>query len=284
MSGFGVQANSMNFEQLCAEIAATREVAPEDAHFFCTFNAAAYTSEQVFYVAEHFLPQLKAAGLTGIIVSGPALAGAAAEAGLSVVASTMCSIYNEALARFYWESGFRRVILPRDLTLDEIEAICAAVPELEYEVFLMRNGCPFADSHCLGLHRAERPSMCRTLRESEWWEVLSGGNFELADGRDYLGARMESAALHKECFHVNTCGLCALWRMERAGVNAYKVVGRSDALDDLCFDVALTERNILLARECATEAEFLARMERPRDMDSHCAQAGLSCYYPEVRF
>ncbi len=294
MSGFGRQANVLTFEQLCDEIASVRErFAPgaaaldgaqgahEPLRLYCTFNAAAYTSAQIDFVAERYLPALAEAGLDGIIISDPQLIEAAHSAKLGVVASTMCSVYNEDIARFYLDRGVRRVIVPRDLSLAEIEAIMKAVPELEYEAFLMRNGCVFADSHCLGLHRANCPSMCRTLRESPWWEIPLD---DAPDADEHVRRRIESGRLHKDRFHQSTCGLCALWRLEQAGVNAYKVVGRSDGIDDLCRDVALVARNIESAQSCESEQDYLAAMERPDDILELCGNESLSCYYPEVRF
>ena len=83
-------------------------------------------------------------------------------------------------------------------------------------------------------------------------------------------------------YHVRTCGLCALWRFEQLGVSAYKVVGRGDDARDLCADAALVARNAALARTCADEESYLARMEGPRDPETLCGNRGLSCYYPEV--
>lgn len=277
MSGFGRVANALSFEGLLDEIAFLR-AEDRQVGIWCTFNSAQYTRAQRGWIASAYLPALAQAGASGVIVSGPELACAAADAGLRVVASTMCAIYNEDIARAYRDSGFSRVILPRDMALSEIEGVMAAVPELEYEVFLMRNGCVFADSHCLGLHRAEAPSLCRTLREAPWYEI------PLSCEGARLEARVENGRLYRGRFHESACGQCALWRLERAGATAYKVVGRCDDAESLCADVALTARNAEIARACASEEAYLAAMERPEGIAALCADAGLSCYYPEVRF
>ncbi len=308
MSGFGKRANVLSFDDLCEEIASVRSAEKKSRNnisdgsndsngakdgtandssgaqtlqtrLFCTFNSATYTAEQITYITEHYLDKLASAGLTGIIVSDPQLIDAAHDVSLDVVASTMCSVYNEDIARFYQKCGVKRAILPRDLSLAEIESIVHAVPHLEYETFLMRNGCVFADSHCLGLHRTNCPSMCRTLRENSWWEIPASAPFEEA----FIDCRIESGQLHKQWFHENTCGLCAIWRLEQANIHAYKVVGRSDALEDICADVALACENVAIAQTCDSESEYLMRMVRPDSIQTLCANRGLSCYYPEVR-
>jgi hypothetical protein len=43
-------------------------------------------------------------------------------------------------------------------------------------------------------------------------------------------------------------------------------------------------RNAKLARECATEEEYLRRMERPSQPRTLCGYNGLSCYYPDNRY
>ncbi|MFR1640235.1 MAG: U32 family peptidase, partial [Eggerthellaceae bacterium] len=105
----------------------------------CTFNAA-YAQEQLDFLFGYF-ERLHEAGAAGVIVSVPEAVQAAADCGLAVVASTMCGVYNADIARFYRRLGCTRVIIPRDVSLDEIEAIVRAVPGVEYEAFVMRNGC-----------------------------------------------------------------------------------------------------------------------------------------------
>lgn len=285
MSGFGQEANTLSFEELLDEISTLRGATAADGAdplgFFCVFNAARYAAEHVSYIAERYLPRLAEAGFTGIIVSGPELIEAAHANGLTAVASTMCAIYNEDLARYYASRGIDRAILPRDVTLDDIAAIISAVPEMRYEVFFMRNGCVFADSHCMGLHRAGCPSTCLALRGAASYRQLP-----TFDGPAPLDpwAFADNDAIYRNEFHYSACGLCALWRFEQMGVDAYKIVGRGDDVDELADDVALAAENLAIARECTTEEEYLDRMKRPATILELCAMGGMSCYYPEPRF
>jgi len=274
MSGFGREANPFSFQEMCALIA---QAAERGMRAFVCFNATSYAPDQHAFIAETYLPQLSAAGAHGIIVSSQALIGAAREVGLGVTMSTIAGVYNARLAAHYRDRGATRVIIPRDVSVDEIAGIMEAVLELEYEVFLMRNGCMFSDSHCLGCHRKGKPSLCTSLRTGRWRIAISEGEEE-----GFLGRALENEQLLNDDYHRRTCGLCALWRFEQLGVDAYKVVGRGDDVDDLCFDAALVVRNAQLARECATEDDYLARMERPRDPGTLCGMRGLSCYYPDV--
>lgn len=277
MSGFGHEANPFGFSEMCALVARASEL---EMRTFVCFNASSYTDEQLGYIAEEYLPGIASAGAEGVIVANQALVAFARAAGLGVVMSTVAGIFNERLAAYYRDQGATRLILPRDLSMVEIASIMRAVPQVEYEVFLMRNGCMFSDSHCLGCHRAGKPSLCRSLREGDV-DINVVPSSDPVDG--FIERARRTEWLLNVHYHRRTCGLCALWRFGQLGVAAYKVVGRGDDVDDLVADAALVERNAVLARTCATESDYHARMELPRDPETLCAMNGLSCYYPEIR-
>ena len=271
MSGFGRRANRYSFEECCAVVEALR-----DTPIYVTLNAAHYTAEQIA-VQHVYLRELASVGAAGAIVSTPAQVVVACEEGLPAIASTMCGVYSAATARHYAELGASRVILPRDLALRDIEAIVRGVPGVEFEAFLMRNGCIFSDSSCLGLHTPLHGSTCGAVRTCEREVLLAREGFavrreaELADH------------LYSGAFHYNACGLCAIWRLMRLDVASAKVVGRADGLEGLARDVGLVRRNRAIAAACETEADYLRRMELPPNARDLC-RLGFSCYYPEVRW
>lgn len=275
MSGFGYEANPFDFETMCKQIARAHGL---DMRAYVCFNSALYTREQLAFIADAYLPQIAQSGAAGIIVSGQGLIDAGRDTGLGVVMSTLAGVFNERLVAYYRSLGATRIILPRDLSSDEIASIMHAEPAMEYEVFLMRNGCMFSDSHCLGCHRAGQPSLCLSLREGDVDINLRPGD----DDDVFLAQARHTEWLLNMRYHRRTCGLCALWRFEQLGVSAYKVVGRGDDVDDLVADAALVVRNVALARECASETEYLQRMELPRNPKTLCGEGGLCCYYPEL--
>lgn len=271
LSGFRSQANAYTFEELCALIP---QVVDKGAQLYVPFNTGIYTAAQLTFIVEHYFEPLAQAGATGVILSGPELIARAKAAGLMAVASTMCGIYNADIAQFYEQAGIDRIIFPRETTLAEMEKIRARVPRVSFEVFLMRNGCIFSDSHCLGCHRSGHYSLCRDLRAGVHWnEQLFGFSPE-------VDAVLEANNAEWNSLFAEACGLCALWRLEQMGANAYKIVGRCDNAQEVAADIALVARNIEIARESATEADYLARMERPLHAARMC-KTGRNCYYPE---
>ncbi|MCI9261572.1 MAG: U32 family peptidase [Eggerthellaceae bacterium] len=266
LSGFGAEANAYPFETV---LATARAIKDAGAQLYVPFNAGIYTAAQRDYLAHAYFPFLAEAGVDGVILSGPELVRAARNAGLKAVASTMCGIFNSDIARFYQHQGMERLIFPRELSLAEIESIIEATPGLEYEAFLMRNGCVFSDSHCLGCHRAGHYSLCRDLRFGERWEE-----------QRVPGAAQPTPAWDR-LFAEAACGLCALWHFERLGINAGKIVGRCDEREAILRDIKLARRHIDLAQDCLSQAEHRARMELPEGYEALCA-SHLNCYYPEV--
>lgn len=239
-----------------------------------TFNANAYSKAQLDFLFGYF-ERLREEGAAGVIVSVPEAVEPAADCGLEVVASTMCGVYNDQIARALQGLGCTRVIIPRDVGLAEIEAIMQAVPTLEYEAFLMRNGCIFSDCYCLGRHFQGRNALCFDVRDVK-------REFFVDDVPGLERAVRENDQDYGR-LHRTACGLCAIWRLERAGVSAAKIVGRSDDSACILRDIETIRRNVAIARGCADEQEFLARMDVPPERAAACAD-GLSCYYPEVRF
>ena len=275
MSGFGLEANPFDFAEMCQHIGEAHELG---MRAFVCFNASSYSADELKYIKDAYLPDIAKSGASGIILSNQALIGAAREAGIGAVISTVAGVFNARLAEYYGNLGATRIILPRDLSYDELAGIMNAAPDMEYEVFLMRNGCMFSDSHCLGCHRSGNPSLCMSLREGDVDINLVPGD----EDDEFLARTRRNEWLLNMHYHRRTCGLCALWRFEQLGVSAYKVVGRGDDVDDLVFDAGLVVRNAALARSCTTEDEYLEIMERPREPETLCGMNGLSCYYPEL--
>lgn len=274
MSGFGENANRYSFAELCGII---KEIRAANMDAFVTMNANVYHSEALLWIERHYLPALAEAGAKGVIVSTEQIAGIAVKYGLQAVASTMLGLYNSDIIRYYKSLGITRMIVPRDLSLQEIASIHENNPDVELEAFFMRNGCVFSDSYCLGVHRKACSSTCISLKELAK-EIFS-------DSDDfYVRHEIElNDMLYNNYFHYESCGMCALYRMHQAGVASLKIVGRADTPHSVADDIRLTKENLEIMASCSDEKEYLDRTIFPRNSYTQC-KLGLSCYYPEIRF
>lgn len=85
-------------------------------------------------------------------------------------------------------------------------------------------------------------------------------------------------------FHVYpACGLCAIYDLVAAGIDACKIVGRYENTDEVAEDVRLIRLNIDVAKHSGNREEFLDNMTRHTLHRERC-YLSLGCYYPEARF
>ncbi|MBQ7849910.1 MAG: U32 family peptidase [Clostridia bacterium] len=272
MSAFRKTANMSGLEAVCRLRAAAGA-----SELYVTLNAACYSRAQRDFLQE-VIAGLSQAQVTGVILGDPLMAADVRAHGLKAVASTMVGVYNADMARYCRDAGFTRLILPRDMTLQEIGTVIESVPDMEYECFLMRNGCRYSDSNCLARHSDRFGAICTCLDRSR---TAFGGA-----ANDSFSAHDDMAFNHQafsRVFHKEACGVCAIWDLMQMGVTAGKVVGRADGLPSILRDAGLLHRNLQLSRRCASREEYLNRLEPPINYDSVCFQ-GCSCYYPEARY
>ncbi len=274
LTGFKENANPYNLEEVIEIINKVKE---KGVMIYVVFNASLYAQRYLGHI-EDYMKRLKSAtDLDGVIVSCPELVDIAAKLGIKAVISTISGVYNSDIAKFYRDLGAKRIILPRDLSVSEIEMITEAVPDVEYEIFMMRNGCRYSDGNCLGFHRSEKSAICGCLGGA-------GRNLHLEDNDFKTKHEVElNDIVYTQSFHNQACALCSIYRFVQMGISAGKIVGRSDEWQYICEDISLIKRNVEIARSCQSEEEYLEKMIFPNDSALKC-KMGLCCYYPEIRF
>ncbi|MBP3687358.1 MAG: U32 family peptidase [Alphaproteobacteria bacterium] len=91
----------------------------------CQVDALIIQDLGVFYLAKKLIPEIE------------------------LHASTQMAVHNAEGARFLYNLGFKRVVLARELTKAEINAIAKAVPEVDLEVFVHGALCYSFSGQCL---------------------------------------------------------------------------------------------------------------------------------------
>ncbi|MBI2309082.1 MAG: U32 family peptidase [Rhodocyclales bacterium] len=214
---------------------------------------------------------------------------------LAIHVSSVASCRNSAAVGFYRDLGVRRVILPRDVTIAEVEAMARAVPDVELEAFVLNDGCVFEEGVCHTVHlpsklggpicvdsyrfdytgaggRAVPPRVARRLHQHDedykrWLWYRFGCGFSTTD----------------EGFPYGPCGLCAISRFAAAGLASVKIAGREGATERKIKSVEMVRRVLDKAAAGATEMAVRETAVGVRNTLPHC-RSGFMCYYPEVRW
>jgi len=273
MSGFRGRANKYTLDEV---IDMAEYISSKNADLYLTLNSPRYTEAQLNRI-ELYLQKIAGSKISGLIISCPELLPLAGKYGIKAVCSTMCAVYNNDILNYYKKMGVQKIILPRDITMEEIAKLIKDNPELEYEVFLMRNGCVFSDSNCLCMHRELYKSLCGMLAHSQR-KILSNDT-DFIRNQEYR----VNAMLFNDCYRKLSCALCALYDFVQLGVKSGKIVGRADEQDFILRDVKLVKQNLEIAKKASSREEYLEKMVFPPYMEHSC-NLGYSCYYPEIRF
>ncbi len=171
-----------------------------------------------------YLQQLAAVGVDGLIISDPGVMKIASRYApqLPVTISTQASVSNYETARFYSELGAKRIVLARELSLEEIIEIKSKA-EVEIEIFVHGAMCVSYSGRCLlsyymagrSGNRGECAHPCRysyTLME----EKRAGEYFPIHEDE-------------KGTYILNSRDLCLIEyipQLIEAGIDAFKVEGR----------------------------------------------------------
>lgn len=206
-------------------------------------------------------------GITGVIVGDLGLLARlhAGQLPLAVTLSVLAGAWNQQSVAFFRRFGVRRVVLPRHLHLDELGAIVAAHPGVEFEAFVLVGKCPNAEALCTFQH---------TASDGRWpceipYRLHSAG---VSLPADHPVARYQRR--WQSCDRRLACGLCAVPELARLGIRTLKVVGRGGATAAKVANVELVARFARGEDPREARAAYRARFGRACDR--------LICYYPDA--
>ncbi len=136
-------------------------------------------------------------------------------------ASTQCDTRTAEKVGWLRSLGFRRAVLARELSVDEIKAIHDAEPDMELEVFVhgalcvSLSGLCYASEACLGrsANRGQCAQMCRMR-----YDLLDADGKELEHQRHLLSLK-------------DNCQIDHLEELADAGACSFKIEGRLKGVD-----------------------------------------------------
>ena len=143
--------------------------------------------------------------------------------------STQTNILNTEAVKFWRDMGASRVILARELSLKQIEAIKKAVPDIEVEIFVHGSQCMSYSGRCLlsdymtkGERKANHGGCAQPCRWSYKLleETRPGEYYEIV--QDERGSHILSPK--------DLCLVRYIKDLTNAGVDSFKVEGRTKSL------------------------------------------------------
>jgi len=237
---FGLRAGAGNFT--LEEMAA----AMQKAH---SVNKRVYVAVNIFAHGQdvnalpEYLRQLQDMDADAIIVSDPGVVLLAREhvPEMELHLSTQANTLNAAAVRFWQSAGISRIVLARELTLDEISAIRREVPDIEMEAFVHGSMCMAYSGRCfISNYMTGRDANKGDCTNSCRW------NYALMEGKrpdEYFP--LEEDVHGTYFFNSKDLNLLAdLPRIISAGVSSLKIEGRGKSIHYLASTVA-TYRAVL---------------------------------------
>jgi putative protease len=284
-----------NFSRIADLKEAVRIAHGHGKEVFVAFNSPYYTEAQAEMILPLTRDLVEEVDPDGLIISDVGLMLGLREVGVDkpIVVSTLAVAHNVEAIRFFREVGARRVILPRQLSLAEIERIRSRVDDMEIEAFILNDTCVFQEGHCHTQHNVPNmESFCYTP-----FEYTTLSNRDLRPVDDDTAARWKAHYEDyrewlwycKSCGYSMTvkgltngaCGLCAIHRLVRAGVDAVKIVGRESNLDRKAKSVVVVRKVLDMALAGADESQCGEEARRIRSTPDLC-DSGYMCYYRDA--
>lgn len=182
------------------------------AKVFVTCNTITY-DEELDYM-QRVISQLAAIGIDALLVQD--MATLSMVRGMALHASTQCDIRTAEKVRWLRDLGFARVVLARELSVEEIRAIHESVPDMELEVFVhgalcvSYSGVCYASQHCFGrsANRGECAQFCRLK-----FNLIDADGREIEHQRHLLSLK-------------DMCRIDHLEELAAAGASSFKIEGR----------------------------------------------------------
>lgn len=235
-SRFGARAAAGNSVADIAELC--RYAHQYAAKVYVTVNTIIYDDEMAETVA--LVRALEQAGVDALLVQDMGLAATLRDESLSVPLHASTQTDNRTAEKVGWlhALGFRRVVLARELSIDEIRRIHEAVPEVELEVFVhgalcvSYSGVCYASEHCFrrSANRGACAQFCRMK-----FDLVDADGHEIAHQRHLLSLKDLCQIDHLE--ELAASGACSFkieGRLKDADYVKNVVAAYSQRLDALC--------------------------------------------------
>ena len=225
---FGMRAAADNFsiEEMTEAVKYAHE---RGVKVYLTLNTM--PREYEYPLLRKYLADLESVGLDAMIIADVGVLMLVKEMlpNMEIHISTQANATSAAACLAWYNLGAKRVVLARELTLDEIKAIRANIPEdLELECFIHGSMCVSYSGRCLlsghMVGRDANRGMC--AQPCRWNYTIRGFEIEEEKRPD---CKMPVEEINGETFIMasrDTCTIEHIPELIEAGINSFKIEGR----------------------------------------------------------
>jgi len=276
----GGGANFTTFDELqsCVSIAHSHDVP-----VILTLNEHYYTPQQYPFILD-YVDKVVNIGVDALMIADLALLLTLGQMNVNtrMFISTGGNTFNSETAKFYQELGASRIVLPRHLTLKEINDISNNVSGIELEAFIFNSRCPNVDGFCTFQHGLADKSF-KPLYENA---CMLPYDISVAASDDIEEEQISWKRQHIwQTVHVDDypCGACALFELDRMNITGVKIVGRGNLtvrkITDIVFMRSLLD---FLKDDKPTKEQFYGVAQKLYRETYNRPCRVYMCYYPEA--
>lgn len=235
---------------------ATEYVHSRGKKIFVTLNI--YAHNYHLPTVEKHLKFLKKIGIDAVIVADPGIISLAKKIipEVEIHLSTQANVTNWQAAKFWYDLGVKRIVLAREVTLEDIQAIKKHVPKLELEYFVHGAMCMSYSGRCIlskwmsgkSANLGDCTQPCRWNYKAKS-EVSHYKTLEVQESQSLRPVILEEDSHGTYFFNSKDLNLLEhLEQLKKAGVDSFKIEGRNKSVYYVA-NVARAYRNVLDAIE-----------------------------------
>lgn len=207
--------------------------------------------------------------------------------------SSIAACRNTMSARLFHRLGANRIVFPRHMQLDEMQHMIQDCPDIEFEAFVLNDGCPYDEGVCHTLHLPQHLGgpICMDHYQQQYFRVDGATISDREQQRissndeDYAHWRWHKFSCgfsqSEQGYGFGPCGICALKRLQGMKLTAIKIAGREAPLARKLKSIELVARFRNLVETGASASDLLKIGRQQRARPDLC-DSGYMCYYPEV--
>jgi len=224
-----------------------------------------YVTINIFAHNEHlkkvsaYIKKLKSYSVDALIVSDPGVISLIKKEWpkAEIHLSTQANCTNAEAAKFWFKQGVKRVVLGREVSLEEIKEIHRAVPKLELEYFVHGAMCMAYSGRCfLSKLFVDRSGNLGDCAQPCRWQYDVAKYSVKAQGHD---EELELVEEKHGAYLLNSKDLCLLPYLKEliaAGVTSFKIEGRAKSVYYLAIVISIYRKALKLNKQKLSAAKL----------------------------